>query len=177
LNTSVSNGLDFRPPARSDVQHHRLVDSPVGTLLLLSDGDALTGLYLDGARYAESAPAGEQSDDELLEEAARQLKEYFAGERTVFSLPVAPVGTEFQRSVWRQLAAIPYGETRSYGQIAAAVGRPSASRAVGAANGHNPISIIVPCHRVVGSTGKLTGYAGGLDRKVLLLELEGAAAS
>ncbi len=106
---------------------------------------------------------------------AEQLREYFAGERERFDVPLAARGTEFQRRVWEALRAIPYGETASYGQIARAVGRPAASRAVGAANGRNPISIVVPCHRVVGAGGALTGYGGGLDRKARLLDLEARA--
>lgn len=110
--------------------------------------------------------------DDALPEVTQQLREYFDGERTVFDLPLNPVGTEFQRSVWSEMAAIPYGETLTYGDIAAALGRPSASRAVGTAVGRNPISIVVPCHRVVGSSGKLVGYAGGVDRKEYLLAHE-----
>jgi methylated-DNA-[protein]-cysteine S-methyltransferase len=170
--TTADNALEFRPAPAAPRPTHRIVPSPVGELLLLSDGESLTGCYLDGARYAAEIPAGSTEDDGVLDEAVGQLEEYFAGERQSFELAVAPSGTEFQRSVWRQLAAIPYGQTRSYGEIAAAVGRPSASRAVGAANGHNPISVIVPCHRVIGANGSLTGYAGGLDRKTLLLDLE-----
>jgi methylated-DNA-[protein]-cysteine S-methyltransferase len=107
-----------------------------------------------------------------LLEAERQLDEYFAGTRRTFELPLELAGTEFQRSVWRALLTIPYGETRSYGQIARQIGRPAAVRAVGAANGRNPLAIVAPCHRVVGSTGKLTGFAGGLRAKAFLLELE-----
>lgn len=140
--------------------------SPIGPLWLCSDGEALTGLHF-------AHQEGERGDKlPLHKEAARQLREYFAGERTEFSLPLKPQGTPFQLAVWRALTEIPYGETRSYGAIAAAVGNPKASRAVGMANNRNPISIIVPCHRVIGSTGKLVGYGGGLDKKIALLELE-----
>lgn len=104
----------------------------------------------------------------------RQLTEYFAGERTAFELPLAPAGSPFQRDVWNALLAIPYGETRSYGELAAAVGKPGAARAVGRANHDNPIGVVIPCHRVIGAGGSLTGYAGGVDRKRYLLELEGA---
>jgi methylated-DNA-[protein]-cysteine S-methyltransferase len=104
----------------------------------------------------------------------RQLAEYFAGQRTAFELPLAPAGTPFQRNVWDALLAIPYGETRSYGELAAAVGKPGAARAVGRANHDNPIGVVIPCHRVIGAAGSLTGYAGGVDRKRYLLELEGA---
>ena len=108
-----------------------------------------------------------------LPELARQLEEYFAGRRRLFELPVAPEGTEFQRRVWEELARIPWGETRSYGEIARAVGRPGASRAVGMANNRNPLAVVVPCHRVIGADGSLTGYGAGLDRKEHLLRLEG----
>ena len=143
------------------------MDSPVGPLTLTEEDGALTEV-LFGAYEAE----GENSP--LLQEAARQLNEYFAGGRRVFDLPVRPAGTAFQKQVWRALAGIPYGETRSYAEIARAVGRPKAFRAVGMANHRNPISIIIPCHRVVGADGSLTGYGGGLDKKTFLLKLEGA---
>jgi methylated-DNA-[protein]-cysteine S-methyltransferase len=118
---------------------------------------------------------GERSENHpLLLDAAHQLREYFAGKRREFQLPLDMQGTDFQLDVWRQLQGIPYGETRSYAQIAHAIGRPKAVRAVGAANGSNPVSIVVPCHRVIGSSGKLTGYGGGLPLKKRLLELEGA---
>ena len=110
----------------------------------------------------------------MLRETERQLAEYFEGDRKTFSLPLAFVGTPFQQSVWRALLKIPFGETRTYGEIARALGQPTASRAVGAANGKNPISIVAPCHRVIGSSGKLTGFAGGLKAKAFLLRLEGA---
>ena len=113
-------------------------------------------------------------DTPLLLEARRQLEEYFAGLRAAFSLPLAPEGTDFQKAVWRELENIPYGETRTYGQIARALGNPKASRAVGMANHKNPVEIMIPCHRVIGADGSLTGYAGGLDIKETLLRLEGA---
>jgi methylated-DNA-[protein]-cysteine S-methyltransferase len=144
------------------------VDSPVGELLLTSDGTALTRLLFDGA----PDPAWQERRDDVLEEAARQLAEYFAGDRIDFDLPLAPAGTPFQLRVWEALRAIPYAETVSYGQLAARLEAPGASRAVGLANGRNPISIVVPCHRVIGASGALTGYGGGLDRKRLLLGLE-----
>lgn len=115
----------------------------------------------------------QQRETALLVEARKQLAEYFAGQRSSFSLPLAPEGTVFQKDVWQQLEQIPYGETRTYGQIAAALGKPTASRAVGGANHNNPIAIMIPCHRVIGANGKLTGYAGGLDLKEKLLRLEG----
>ncbi|HUI53609.1 MAG TPA: methylated-DNA--[protein]-cysteine S-methyltransferase [Bryobacteraceae bacterium] len=134
-----------------------------------------------GVRSIEFNPgpalSGEQNNDNaLLREVATQLQEYFAGKRREFRLVLDMQGTEFQKRVWRQLETIPYGETRSYAQIAGAIGRPKAVRAVGAANGANPIPIVVPCHRVIGSSGKLTGYGGGLPLKKKLLELEGARA-
>jgi methylated-DNA-[protein]-cysteine S-methyltransferase len=141
----------------------------------VGDGTALTGVYFtahEPAPRLEPPPAPD--DAGTLDEAARQLTEYFAGDRTTFDLALAPHGTEFQQRVWMALRTIPYGETRSYGNIAAAVGSPSSSRAVGAANGRNPLSIIVPCHRVIGSNGHLTGYAGGMEVKRWLLAHEQA---
>jgi methylated-DNA-[protein]-cysteine S-methyltransferase len=142
--------------------------SPVGTLCLCAEDDQLVGLYLPD-RPARSAPRGHGG---VLARAAAQLTEYFAGERRDFDLPLAPSGTEFQRAVWRALAEIPFGATCSYGDLARSLGRPSASRAVGAANGRNPISIILPCHRVIGASGELTGYGGGLPMKRWLLDHE-----
>lgn len=144
------------------------VDSPVGPLLLTSDGTALTRLLFDAA----PDPAWSTAPCPVLERAVAQLAEYFRGERTDFDLPLDPAGTPFQLTVWRALRAIPYAETINYGQLATRVGNVRASRAVGLANGRNPISIVVPCHRVIGANGSLTGYGGGLDRKRTLLELE-----
>jgi methylated-DNA-[protein]-cysteine S-methyltransferase len=147
-----------------------IYDSPVGPLTLISNGDALQHVEFENPRYAYTpAPAGK---DKILDETRRQLDKYFAGKLRAFDLPLAPQGTEFQKRVWQALLTIPYGATRSYGQQAAAIGQPNASRAVGLANGRNPISIIVPCHRVIGSNGSLTGYGGGMDRKKFLLDLE-----
>ena len=144
--------------------------TPIGELLLTADEDgALTGVNLPN-RHPD--PAGWERDDELLADARRQLTEYFAGARTTFDLPLRPAGTPFQLRVWEALLRIPYGETASYGEIARELGHPTASRAVGAANGRNPIAIVVPCHRVIGSNGSLTGYAGGLECKRALLDLE-----
>ena len=142
-------------------------NSPLGPVCLTQEGDSLTSLQFCGA-----IPAEDTCPTPLLAQAQRQLEEYFAGARTAFDLPLAPRGTPFQQAVWAALLAIPYGETRTYQQIAAAVGRPKASRAVGGACHRNPIGIIIPCHRVVGASGSLTGYAGGLDRKAALLALE-----
>lgn len=143
------------------------VSSPLGTLTLSQESDALTGL-----RFGRLPREGREGLTPLLEEAARQLEEYFAGERREFSLPLAPRGTEFQLRVWAALRTIPYGETRTYGELATLVGNPKASRAVGGASHRNPLSILIPCHRVVGTSGKLTGYAGGLEAKGFLLNLE-----
>lgn len=148
--------------------------SPIGRLLLTSDGAALTGLYMETSRKAQ--PTGDWVEDAAaapLTAALRQLDEYFAGTRRAFDLPLRLEGTEFQQRVWRELTVIPYGETWSYGQLAQRIGKPSASRAVGLANGRNPISILVPCHRVIGADGSLTGYGGGLERKQWLLAHEG----
>jgi methylated-DNA-[protein]-cysteine S-methyltransferase len=157
-----------------------VVDSPVGPLRLTSDGNALTGLYfLDGkgpTAASVSLWAGGLADPAWFADVKKQLAAYFAGELTEFSVPLAPSGTAFQLAVWTELTRIPYGATTTYGDIARALGKsPVASRAVGAANGSNPISVIVPCHRVIGADGGLTGYGGGLDRKLMLLKIEGSA--
>jgi methylated-DNA-[protein]-cysteine S-methyltransferase len=161
-------------PART----HVTIDSPVGPLTLVAAGGALAGLYLDAQRHRPGAAAfGLPGDpaDEPFAAAARQLAGYFDGRLTRFELNLDPAGTPFQRRVWLALRDIPYGQTVSYGELAASIGAPAASRAVGLANGKNPISIVVPCHRVVGSDGSLTGYGGGLDRKRFLLDLEQGA--
>ncbi len=145
------------------------IDTPVGRLRLVSDAEQLTAIEL-APGDSEAADSG----DPLLAKCARQLQEYFAGERRHFDLPLAPRGTTFQHAVWQALADIPYGELRSYRDIAQALGKPKAVRAVGAANGRNPLPIVVPCHRVIGSDGSLTGFAGGLAMKRQLLALEGA---
>lgn len=149
---------------------YHAVGSPLGRLLLTGDGGKLTGLWMD------RAPAPEwRREPSAFTEAEAQLDAYFAGEPTAFHLPIDPSGTECQRGVWTALTRIPYGETTTYAELARAVGRPAAVRAVGAANGRNPIPVIVPCHRVLGSSGHLTGYGGGLERKRRLLELEAGA--
>lgn len=142
-----------------------------GLLRIVEENDAIVQIQFE----QEQKTVGDAvlQDTPLLLEAKRQLEEYFAGLRASFSLPLNPRGTAFQKKVWQQLEAIPYGQTRTYGQIAAAVGQPTASRAVGGANHNNPIAIVIPCHRVIGANGKLTGYAGGLDIKEKLLRLEG----
>ena len=146
--------------------------SPVGELVLTAAGDRLVGCWFATGTGRSDPAAGLVRDDDALAAARQQLEEYFAGERQTFDLELAPVGTEFQQRVWAQLRAIPYGETATYGEIATALGNPGASRAVGLANGANPIAIVVPCHRVIGADGRLTGYAGGTDRKRALLDLE-----
>lgn len=156
---------------------HARVRTPVGKLLLvgLQQGPnlALCGLYFEDARHADHAlRAGSVDDRRAFADVLEQLDAYFAGERRTFDLKLAARGTEFQQRVWRALADIPYGETTTYAAIARAIGEPKAVRAVGAANGKNPISIVVPCHRVIGQDGTLTGYAGGLPSKRRLLELE-----
>jgi methylated-DNA-[protein]-cysteine S-methyltransferase len=151
--------------------HYRTMDSPVGLLTLAGRDGKLMHLRMVDQTY-EPSREGWEADDTAFSDAADQLSAYFAGERTEFDLELDMVGTQFQRRVWEALQTIPYGETCSYGEIARQIGSPSASRAVGLANGHNPIGIIVPCHRVIGANGNLTGYGGGLDRKRALLELE-----
>ena len=152
------------------------IESPLGDLLVVRDDAGITGLYLPTGRHAVQRHPEWTRDDSAFEDARTQLREYFAGERTVFDLPLNPHGTAFQTKVWLALREIPYGETASYGETAAAIGAPTASRAVGLANGQNPISIIVPCHRVIGANGSLTGYGGGLDAKRWLLGHEAAHA-
>lgn len=151
---------------------HTSIESPVGTLTLVATGKALSGLFMVDQRHRPPDERFGEPDPGLFGAAIDQLEAYFAGERATFDLPLAAVGTAFQRAVWDALRQIPYGETASYGEIARRVGRPGASRAVGLANGANPISIVVPCHRVVGADGSLTGYGGGLERKRFLLDLE-----
>jgi len=156
---------------------YAFVDSPIGRLLLQADGDALTGLYMDVPQRPPPANGGrvEAPDAGPLAQTRRQLLEYFTGRRREFDLPLLLHGTEFQKRVWRALTEIPYGRTSSYGDLARQVGNANASRAVGLANGRNPIAIVVPCHRVIGADGSLTGYGGGLERKRWLLAHEGTA--
>jgi methylated-DNA-[protein]-cysteine S-methyltransferase len=153
----------------------RFMDSPVGRLTLVAKNDRLAAILWENDR-PNRVRLGEMSEDpdsEILSRTEQQLSEYFAGTRHHFELELAFTGTEFQKKVWHALLTIPFGETRTYSQIAVQVGSPSAVRAVGAANGRNPISIIAPCHRVIGMSGELTGFAGGLAAKELLLRLEG----
>jgi|SRR5215469_1891875 len=155
--------------------YHHTLDTPIGGLLLVGDKDALHEVYFqDGKRGPTKPHADWQPSERPFREAIRQLRAYFAGRLTEFDLPLAPQGTEFQLKVWQTLRSIPYGETWSYGELARRIRRPAASRAVGAANGQNPIPVIVPCHRVIGADGSLTGFGGGLPIKHKLLALEGA---
>ncbi len=156
---------------------YTFMESPVGPLQLISNGEALTGLFMNEHKGGPDPGEDWVRDDHhiLLTEARRQIAAYFAGERKTFDLPLAAHGTAFQQRVWNALSEIPYGTTISYGELARRIGDPKASRAVGLANGSNPISIIVPCHRVIGANGKLTGYGGGVERKKALLALEAPA--
>jgi methylated-DNA-[protein]-cysteine S-methyltransferase len=153
---------------------YKIIDSPVGKLKLVASDKGLAAILWknDNPRRVRLGELVEDGQHPVLREAERQLNEYFEGKRRSFSLALDMKGTRFQNDVWEALLAIPFGETRSYGQLAKQLGNPKATRAVGAANGRNPISIVVPCHRVIGSSGRLTGFAGGLDRKAHLLDLE-----
>ena len=146
--------------------------SPIGELLLVSDGEAITGLTMHQNWDDVTIPSDWIAAEEPFADVKTELAEYFAGELHEFTVPVKLIGTEFQLQAWEQLKSIPYGETITYGEQARRLGNPSASRAVGAANGRNPISIIIPCHRVIGSTGHLIGYGGGVNQKEYLLKLE-----
>jgi methylated-DNA-[protein]-cysteine S-methyltransferase len=169
----------FVAPDAGAPRYSHIVDSPIGRLLLIGDGRALTGLWMVDASRHEAKGAWEFTPrPEAFRETEAQLEAYFAGDLKEFSLPLAPSGSSFQLAVWTELTKIPYGSTVSYSDIARALGkRIVASRAVGLANGSNPISVIVPCHRVIGSDGSLTGYGGGLERKEQLLRLEGSGPS
>lgn len=151
-------------------------DSPVGPLRIVAERDAVTGVYFMHGRHAAVDHDADRDptarEREVLALACQQLDEYFAGDRRAFDLPLAPRGTDFQQRVWEQLTRIPYGQTISYGELARRVGDTNASRAVGAANGKNPVSIIVPCHRVIGADGSLTGFGGGVEAKRALIALE-----
>jgi methylated-DNA-[protein]-cysteine S-methyltransferase len=149
-------------------------DSPVGVLTLQSNGKALAGVYFASGKMG-TPPMVKGASDAVLDETRRQLDAYFMGRLKVFDLPLAPRGTPFQLRVWERLRTIGFGQTMSYGALAAAIGTPKAVRAVGAANGRNPIPVIIPCHRVIGANGALTGFGGGLDRKAILLDLERGA--
>lgn len=156
----------------NEFMNYQFMQSPIGQLRLVSDGEKLVAIEFEGRHQVTDACSEEA--DEVLCACANQLNEYFGGERKAFELPLAPRGTSFQHSVWKALENIPYGTLASYADIARDIDRPTAVRAVGAANGRNPLPIVVPCHRVVGSDGSLTGFAGGIETKRRLLELEGA---
>ncbi|MFC9129110.1 methylated-DNA--[protein]-cysteine S-methyltransferase [Streptomyces sp. NPDC057099] len=158
------------------MKRHTVTDSPYGPLTLVADDGVLCGLYMTDQRHRPPEETFGLRDDTLFAEAEEQLEAYFEGDLKEFTVELRLTGTPFQRTVWEQLSRIPYGETRTYGELAATLGTPTASRAVGLANGRNPVGIIVPCHRVVGANGSLTGYGGGLDRKRRLLEFESGAA-
>lgn len=153
------------------------MDSPLGELLLLGNDGMLHGLHMQAGRHPIRIQPAWVRDDKELADVRRQLEEYFDGRRDGFDVQVHMQGTAFQRTVWHELTQIPYGETISYGELARRIGRPDRARAVGTANGQNPIAVIVPCHRVIGANGKLVGYGGGLDNKRRLLELESGVAS
>ena len=151
---------------------HAVLDSPLGPLTAVGTDDGLAGLYMDGQRHLPPAERFGPRDDTVLPALQEQLSAYWAGDLTDFDVPLAAAGTPFQQQVWAALRLVPYGATCSYADLAVAIGRPTAVRAVGAANGRNPVCLVVPCHRVVGARGALTGYAGGLERKRFLLQLE-----
>ena len=153
---------------------YRYAESPLGRIVLAGHGETVTWLGLPQPTERWAALQGWRENPRALQAAHAQLKEYFAGVRRTFELELAPEGTAFQRRVWQALLRIPYGQTRSYGELARAIGKPTASRAVGAANGRNPIAIFIPCHRVIGADGSLTGYGWGTPVKARLLALEGA---
>ena len=152
----------------------RRIDSPVGPLMLAADDAGLRHIEFRDNRHPADRADWHGGDSDVLQATEAQLGEYFAGQRHLFDLPLAPQGTDFQRAVWRELANIPYGETISYAQLAQRLGNANGTRAVGAANGRNPLPIVLPCHRVIGADGALTGFGGGLPTKELLLRLEGA---
>jgi len=144
--------------------------TPIGTLTLVSDGEAITYVDFENTKYP--SPKFPRGGDKIIEQAKKELDAYFAGKLKEFKVPVRPQGTDFQQAAWKALTKIPYGVTRSYGDQARAIGKPKAVRAIGAANGRNPIPIIIPCHRVIGADGSLTGFGGGMATKQFLLELE-----
>ncbi len=158
---------------------YTVLDSPIDPLTLTSDGNSLTGLYMQKHKGMPDADQSwiRQDEAEPFTLAVKELTSYFEGTLEQFTVPLKPKGTEFQITVWNELTKIPFGKVISYGELAHRIGKPKASRAVGLANGQNPISIIVPCHRVIGASGKLTGYGGGLERKAFLLDLEGSTAA
>jgi methylated-DNA-[protein]-cysteine S-methyltransferase len=167
------SAIELMPVARASGRTlYTTLESPIGELLLVGDEEALQGLYMQAGRKPMRIAADWERAEAPFATVITQLRDYFAGERRAFDVPLAMCGTTFERRVWRALQDIPYGETVSYGEVARRIGQPSAPRAVGLANGRNPIAVIVPCHRVIGANGTLTGYGGGLERKRILLELE-----
>ena len=154
------------------MRSHTVVDSPIGPLVLVAQDDAVAGVYMDSHRHEPDPSAHGARDDRVLPALREQLAAYFTGDLEDFDVRIDAPGTDFQQRVWAALRGIPYGQTWSYGELATHLGQPAASRAVGLANGRNPVSIVVPCHRVIGSTGSLTGYGGGVERKRWLLEHE-----
>jgi len=160
------------------MRHYDFYDSPHGRMLLVASGEGLTGVYFDGQKYhAAIEPEWREAPRHAaLRQAQQELAEYFAGKRRRFETPLAPEGTPFQHAIWRAISTVGFGSTITYGELAIRAGFPGNARAAGAATGRNPLTIIVPCHRIVGSDGSLTGYAGGLERKRALLTLEGARA-
>jgi methylated-DNA-[protein]-cysteine S-methyltransferase len=158
----------------NSMNHYAIIKSPIGDLMLVADDSALTGVYFAGCDHIPAASKRWtlNARHPVLRQAAKQLQEYFTGKRRSFSLPLRPAGTDFQENVWREIARIPYGETLSYSDLAKRAGAPEAIRAAGTTTGRNPVSIIIPCHRVVGKNGALCGFAGGLERKRHLLGLE-----
>jgi methylated-DNA-[protein]-cysteine S-methyltransferase len=173
--TTKRTNLKLPGPTRAaGVNQFSIFKSPLGDLLLVADGSALVGLYFAGSDHVPvSSQHWTQSEDHpILRQAKQQLREYFDATRKTFSLPFRLTGTEFQEKIWREIALIPYGQTVSYSELANRVGSPKAVRAAGTSTGRNPVSIIIPCHRVVGKNGNLTGFAGGMERKERLLGLE-----
>ncbi|MFE0451810.1 methylated-DNA--[protein]-cysteine S-methyltransferase [Streptomyces sp. NPDC058914] len=161
---------------KTTTKRHTVIDSPYGPLTLVADDGVLCGLYMTEQRHRPPEENFGPRDDRLFDVVEKELEAYFAGELKEFTIELRLHGTPFQRTVWAELLKIPYGETRTYGELADALGKPSASRAVGLANGKNPVGIIVPCHRVIGASGSLTGYGGGLARKQRLLDFESGTA-
>ena len=167
----------MRTPIADTALLYSTVASPIGELLLAGDADALRVLHMQESRYPVRVGPGWRRSEAPFARAREQLEEYFAGRRRTFDLALEPAGNEFELAVWEALLEIPYGETVSYGELATGIGRPGAARAVGVANARNPIALIIPCHRVIGADGSLTGYGGGLERKRQLLELEAGVLS
>ncbi len=159
---------------KNTVNYYTIVKSPIDDLMLVADADTLTGLYFVGAKYTPAASKDWKLNPKhpVLQEAAKQLREYFAGKRDSFPLPLRLTGTDFQKRVWREIALIPYGQTISYSELAKRAGSPQAIRAAGTSTGRNPVAIIIPCHRVMGKSGDMCGFGGGLERKRYLLGLE-----